>query len=103
LNPSRPTQNAEYADFEVQVPAGCNHEADTLVKVAPVAAYPDQFVEYRPLSPTSGRCKIELPPAVEIGVTAPQIRGTEAMANRAKCLTLIGLTSVASLLCPFGQ
>jgi hypothetical protein len=45
LNPSRPTQNAEYVDFEVQVPAGWTHEADTLVKVAPDAAYPDQFVE----------------------------------------------------------
>ena len=36
--------------------------------------------------------------AADIGITDPQINGTEAMANATTCLTLIGLTFVTSLL-----
>jgi hypothetical protein len=32
--------------LEVHVPAGCTHEADTLLKVDPVVAKPDQLLEY---------------------------------------------------------
>jgi len=45
LNPSRPTQKLEYLVALVQCPVGSVQLADTLVKL-PVAAYPDQFVDW---------------------------------------------------------
>src|SRR5690242_19403394 len=38
-----PTQKLEY-DVPEQIAVGCVHEAETLEKPPPVAAYPDQFV-----------------------------------------------------------